>query len=237
MLAFVGLAAAFLPTHRHHRPVQSQLRGGLWRTVCSAPESPDAALDELIRREVEAAFAGIDLESEGGLDQLIAEKGDAVMRSVLSKLESDGEQLAATLEDQVAAYTKEQQLAMLRPAAERCICYVPKVRAQCPKLLVPARMGTSRHAVEERDAAVIRSALQPLRDAYYSVHKRTQVFFPDRRLVQFDCGKLQVLDPLLRKLKSGGHRVLIFTQMSSMLDILEQVRLLWSNLSFVFQLH
>jgi len=131
----------------------------------------------------------------------------------------------------------EQQLAMLRPAAERCICYVPKVRAQCPKLLVPARMGTSRHAVEERDAAVIRSALQPLRDAYYSVHKRTQVFFPDRRLVQFDCGKLQVLDPLLRKLKSGGHRVLIFTQMSSMLDILEQVRLLWSNLSFVFQLH
>ena len=114
MLAFVGLAAAFLPTHRHHRPVQSQLRGGLWRTMCSAPESPDAALDELIRREVEAAFAGIDLESEGELDQLIAEKGDAVMRSVLNKLESDGEQLAATLEDQVAAYTKEQQLAMLR---------------------------------------------------------------------------------------------------------------------------
>jgi len=82
--------------------------------MCSAPESPDAALDELIRREVEAAFAGIDLESEGELDQLIAEKGDAVMRSVLNKLESDGEQLAATLEDQVAAYTKEQQLAMLR---------------------------------------------------------------------------------------------------------------------------
>jgi E1A-binding protein p400 len=41
---------------------------------------------------------------------------------------------------------------------------------------------------------------------------RKQLFFPDRRLLQYDCGKLQELDVLLRKLKAGGHRVLIFTQ-------------------------
>jgi hypothetical protein len=41
---------------------------------------------------------------------------------------------------------------------------------------------------------------------------RKQLFFPDRRLLQYDCGKLQELDVLLRKLKTGGHRVLIFTQ-------------------------
>ncbi|MEQ2180799.1 hypothetical protein GOODEAATRI_005044, partial [Goodea atripinnis] len=35
-------------------------------------------------------------------------------------------------------------------------------------------------------------------------------------------GKLQTLHTLLRKLKSGGHRVLIFTQMTRMLDVLEQ---------------
>lgn len=35
-------------------------------------------------------------------------------------------------------------------------------------------------------------------------------------------GKLQTLHLLLRKLKAGGHRVLIFTQMTRMLDILEQ---------------
>ena len=35
-------------------------------------------------------------------------------------------------------------------------------------------------------------------------------------------GKLQVMDRLLHKLKSEGHRVLIFTQMTRMLDILEQ---------------
>lgn len=47
------------------------------------------------------------------------------------------------------------------------------------------------------------------------------LFFPDKKLVQFDAGKLQTLAELLRTLKQGKHRVLIFTQMSKMLDILE----------------
>ncbi|OWK49823.1 E3 ubiquitin-protein ligase BRE1B [Lonchura striata] len=46
--------------------------------------------------------------------------------------------------------------------------------------------------------------------------------FPDPRLVQYDCGKLQALDALLRRLRAGGHRVLIFTQMTRMLDVLER---------------
>lgn len=36
---------------------------------------------------------------------------------------------------------------------------------------------------------------------------RRQVFFPDRKLIQFDCGKLQQLATLLRQLKAGGHKV------------------------------
>ena len=47
------------------------------------------------------------------------------------------------------------------------------------------------------------------------------LFIPDKKLIQFDAGKLQILSELLRKLKQGKHRVLIFTQMSKMLDILE----------------
>ena len=50
---------------------------------------------------------------------------------------------------------------------------------------------------------------------------RQQLFFPDKRLIQYDCGKLQELARLLTTLKSGGHRALIFTQMSKMLDLLE----------------
>ena len=44
---------------------------------------------------------------------------------------------------------------------------------------------------------------------------------PDTRLIQYDCGKLQILANLLRTLQAGGHRVLIFTQMTKMLDVLE----------------
>jgi SNF2 family DNA or RNA helicase len=46
--------------------------------------------------------------------------------------------------------------------------------------------------------------------------------------VQFDCGKLQALAPLLRALKSGGHKVVIFTQMTKVLDILERFLNLYS---------
>ena len=45
--------------------------------------------------------------------------------------------------------------------------------------------------------------------------------FPERRLIQYDCGKLQTLDILLNRLKREKHRCLIFTQMTKMLDILE----------------
>lgn len=44
-----------------------------------------------------------------------------------------------------------------------------------------------------------------------------------RIMSEFYCcvGKLQTLDLLLRELKAGAHRVLIFTQMTRMLDVLE----------------
>ncbi|KAI9598302.1 hypothetical protein BDF19DRAFT_411022 [Syncephalis fuscata] len=58
-------------------------------------------------------------------------------------------------------------------------------------------------------------------DPLYPIRARQYIGFPDKRLLQYDCGKLQVLDQLLRQLKSEGHRTLIFTQMTRMLDILE----------------
>lgn len=59
-----------------------------------------------------------------------------------------------------------------------------------------------------------------------SLELRQQIAFPEPFLLQYDCGKLQVLETLLRKLVAEGHRALIFTQMTRMLDILEQ----WLNL-------
>ncbi|CCJ29638.1 unnamed protein product [Pneumocystis jirovecii] len=51
---------------------------------------------------------------------------------------------------------------------------------------------------------------------------RLSIAFPDKRLLQYDCGKLQRLVVLLRELQAGNHRALIFTQMTRVLDILEQ---------------
>lgn len=70
---------------------------------------------------------------------------------------------------------------------------------------------------KERCSEVLSPLLTPLRSAVV----RRQVYFPDRRLIQFDCGKLQELALLLRRLKLEGHRALIFTQMTKMLDVLE----------------
>ncbi|CAG8570123.1 9558_t:CDS:2 [Acaulospora morrowiae] len=58
-------------------------------------------------------------------------------------------------------------------------------------------------------------------DLYHPIRVKLQIAFPDKRLLQYDCGKLQELDLLLRKLKENGHRALIFTQMTRVLDILE----------------
>ncbi|KAK4237090.1 helicase swr-1 [Achaetomium macrosporum] len=59
-------------------------------------------------------------------------------------------------------------------------------------------------------------------DPWHEARMRLSIQFPDKRLLQYDCGKLQALDKLLRRLQAGGHRALIFTQMTKVLDILEQ---------------
>ena len=97
---------------------------------------------------------------------------------------------------------------------------IPKARAPTPTMACSAPSASVRAERREMDVwtqKVGAPALAPLRLAQV----RQQLFFPDRRLVQFDCGKLQALATLLRERKSGGHKVLIFTQMTKMLDILE----------------
>jgi len=47
------------------------------------------------------------------------------------------------------------------------------------------------------------------------------LFFPHKNLIQYDCGKLQRLAQLLKTLYLKGSKVLIFTQMTRMLDVLE----------------
>lgn len=96
---------------------------------------------------------------------------------------------------------------------------IPAARAPSPVGWC-SKTGTSvfQHpAYKEKCSDILLPLLSPIRPAIV----RRQVYFPDRRLIQFDCGKLQELAILLRRLKSEGHRALIFTQMTKMLDVLE----------------
>ena len=45
----------------------------------------------------------------------------------------------------------------------------------------------------------------------------------DKENMIHDSGKMAVLDKLLTRLKMEGHRVLIYSQMTRMIDLLEEV--------------
>ncbi|CAN6451944.1 unnamed protein product [Victoria cruziana] len=111
------------------------------------------------------------------------------------------------------------RLQMMLDVIERFMFAIPAARAPPPSCWC-SKKGPylfSEPTFKEQCAATFSPLLTPIRPAIV----RRQVYFPDRRLIQFDCGKLQELAILLRRLKSEGHRALIFTQMTKMLDILE----------------
>ncbi|XP_044009153.1 chromatin-remodeling ATPase INO80-like isoform X1 [Aphidius gifuensis] len=50
----------------------------------------------------------------------------------------------------------------------------------------------------------------------------SNIIVPDKQTLVTDAGKLSVLDNLLKRLKEQGHRVLIYSQMTKMIDLLEE---------------
>uniref|UniRef100_A0A8C5QJ24 E1A binding protein p400 n=1 Tax=Leptobrachium leishanense TaxID=445787 RepID=A0A8C5QJ24_9ANUR len=116
--------------------------------------------------------------------------------------------------------SSEQQKTVLESHAKRLLCVVPTVVAASPVIAVPHpppsytnNIKIMSHSLREKAAPYIKDLRE--RTSPYCVQ------FPDLRLIQCDSGKLEALVILLRKLRSEGRRVLIFSQMLHMLDILE----------------
>lgn len=101
----------------------------------------------------------------------------------------------------------------LEPIIQKFACLTPSVVA--PNMAQTALTKTGVEVIQEVQT---KYKLNPFHEA----QTRLAIAFPDKRLLQYDCGKLQRLDKLLRDLQVGGHRALIFTQMTKVLDILEQ---------------
>ena len=87
-----------------------------------------------------------------------------------------------------------------------------------------------RPTLEDNTIKELSLLLEPLK---YVIVRR-ELFFLDKRPIQFDCGKLQELAISLRNLMSKGHRKLIFTQMRKMLEALEVQRFDTPPITFLF---
>ncbi|KAK6637968.1 hypothetical protein RUM44_008392 [Polyplax serrata] len=119
-----------------------------------------------------------------------------------------------------AVKSPEDVMHDLSGVLNRFVFYVPSVAA--PQIqLHTSHPSPSVHWQGKRDELTLRKELSPRCDLLHRIASAMCTQFPDPRLIQYDCGKLQVLDKLLRKLKTNHHKVLLFTQMTRMLDILE----------------
>ncbi|OCK85531.1 hypothetical protein K432DRAFT_377542 [Lepidopterella palustris CBS 459.81] len=118
---------------------------------------------------------------------------------------------SSTLLDMVP--TLDDRARSLEPIIQKFGCVTPAVVANDMGTLVLSEPGVE---------LIRQSPLVVEKDPFHEPRIRLSIAFPDKRLLQYDCGKLQRLAILLRELQAGGHRALIFTQMTKVLDILEQ---------------
>lgn len=120
-----------------------------------------------------------------------------------------------------ATLTMEQRIQACMPLIVKFTCVIPPVTCGAVRVHCSHPDPLLRE-LETRRASKLRHVVHPLLAKLRPAIARQRLSFPEERLLQYDCGKLQKLALLLRKLKAGGHRVLIFTQMTRMLDVLEK---------------
>ncbi|KAL5289206.1 EP400 family protein [Megaselia abdita] len=121
---------------------------------------------------------------------------------------------------EAALKTFEERTADLSDIFDNFVLFVPSVLAPQPYLHVQ-HLDPSKSNQENYRDKMLRYQLSPKLNLLHPIISQMSTKFPDPRLIQYDCGKLQTLDRLLKNLKDGQHRVLIFTQMTKMLDVLE----------------
>uniref|UniRef100_A0A8C7HKV1 E1A binding protein p400 n=1 Tax=Oncorhynchus kisutch TaxID=8019 RepID=A0A8C7HKV1_ONCKI len=106
-----------------------------------------------------------------------------------------------------------QMKLLFQDGRDRPVAPPPHLYAANP----PALYSLEQKSISRR----LREAAAPYSTEIHRLASGHQLEFPDLQLMQMDSGKLEALAILLQKLRSENHRVLIFTQMVKMLDILE----------------
>lgn len=114
----------------------------------------------------------------------------------------------------------DQRTNELQDIFQNFVLFVPPVSAPVPWLHISHPRPSKLNEDIEREH-IYATEVSPKMALLHPIISAMSTQFPDPRLIQYDCGKLQTLDRLLRQLKDNQHRVLIFTQMTRMLDVLE----------------
>ncbi|KAJ1491901.1 P-loop containing nucleoside triphosphate hydrolase protein, partial [Baffinella frigidus] len=143
-----------------------------------------------------------------------------------------------------------QEITSLHDMLTQYVCMIPKARAVSPTVSLSGLAGGGNIALPISAAELasqeklrdMRGVFSGFQDLCRPAYIRQQLSFPDKRLLQYDCGKLQmmlmmmmmmmmvmmvggglqVMDQMFHKFRAEGHRVLLFTQMSKVLDVIEE---------------
>lgn len=99
----------------------------------------------------------------------------------------------------------------------------PKVQSSAKRLYVESRAAA--WEAKRFDHCDCREGWELIDDTVHQMRPClgwSTVTIPDKQALVADAGKLFVLDLLLTRLKTEGHRVLIYSQMTKMIDLLEE---------------
>ncbi|XP_046406621.1 lymphoid-specific helicase-like [Ischnura elegans] len=99
-----------------------------------------------------------------------------------------------------------------------------KLRSTLPKSKrrIRTRVPTGKTSLKMRNITMnLRKIVNHPYLVHFPYHPDTEELKIDEELIQ-SCGKLLVLDAILKKLQEKGHKVLLFSQMTSLLDVLEE---------------
>ncbi|EFQ36591.1 SNF2 family domain-containing protein [Colletotrichum graminicola] len=156
-----------------------------------------------------------------GLDIRPRKPKPRVPNQILNWFAQDSDFLRAVI------HTADERADSMQTTIQKFACVTPAVITRDMNEVILGRKAAQAFTDEDlKLSAPVRWApfmpKQAPIDPWHESRMRLSIQFPDKRLLQYDCGKLQALDKLLRKLQAGGHRALIFTQMTKVLDILEQ---------------
>lgn len=198
-------------------------RLGLMNVAYDEPEdrnyTPAHALFQVTRRADRKALS--DITGEGVLNSLMNVSKNVYDEVGLGRLEHAGRPGATAPPVEVTCNSRaalvEREETLFNIAMRRAL-YEPNPEEQ--KAFITQKVPLEN---------VPKSGLLPAPDN--EKNRFTNIVVPSMRRFVTDSGKLAKLDELLFKLKEGGHRVLLYFQMTRMIDLMEEY-LMYRNYKF-----